>query len=92
MEIHSARVAAEEDIAKNSEDILQQFDSKYCVLYVNPLTITNQYPFKYLLHVITIVIFEVLTYFAFMLSCSRDTFCRHAWTTAGNYIWDVRRC
>lgn len=31
IEIHSARVATEEDVTKNSEDVLEQFDGGYCV-------------------------------------------------------------
>lgn len=31
VEVHSARVTAEEDVAKNSEDLLEQLDGEYCV-------------------------------------------------------------
>ena len=41
VEVNSARVAAEEDVAKNSEDVLRQFDGQYDfnVLTIGPLAL-----------------------------------------------------
>jgi hypothetical protein len=36
-EVNSARASAEEDVAKNSDDFLKQFDGEYCVLDICPL-------------------------------------------------------
>ena len=40
IEINSARVAAEEDVAKNSEDLHEQFDGKYMVSRFNKIAAT----------------------------------------------------
>jgi len=37
IEISSARITAEEDVTKNSDDVLQQFDGECCVQDICPL-------------------------------------------------------